>query len=92
VSKDLLKIDLWLKEIAPSSDLRKWFAHDPSKWKEFQARYWEELKEKNQYLDQIREIARKEGTVTLVYSAKDEDHNNAMVLRNYIHQNNRRKI
>lgn len=60
VSKDRLKIDLWLKEVAPSNQLRKWFAHDPHKWREFRTRYREELKEKNQYLDQIREITRKE--------------------------------
>lgn len=84
VSKDRLKIDLWLKEIAPSSKLRKWFAHDPHKWEEFRVRYQEELKDKNQYLDQIREIAKIEGTVTLVYSAKDENHNNALVLLDII--------
>jgi len=81
VSKDRLKIDLWLKEVAPSSQLRKWFAHDTQKWKEFQARYLEELKEKKEYLDQIEDIIRKEETVTLVYAAKDEDHNNAQVLK-----------
>jgi uncharacterized protein YeaO (DUF488 family) len=84
ISKDRLKIELWLKEIAPSNELLKWFAHDPTKWKEFQARYRKELKEKNQYLDQIREIAQKEGNVTLVYSARDEDHNNAIVLQKII--------
>ncbi|MEN6329607.1 MAG: DUF488 domain-containing protein [Methanobacteriaceae archaeon] len=84
VSKDRLKIDLWLKEIAPSNELRKWFAHDQGKWAEFKTRYQEELKEKGGYLDQIKEIIKKDGKVTLIYSAKDEDHNNAVVLRDYI--------
>jgi uncharacterized protein YeaO (DUF488 family) len=84
VSKDKLKIDLWLKEVAPSNGLRKWFAHDPHKWAEFRAKYLEELQEKNQYLGQIREIGKKEGTITLIYSAKDEDHNNARVLQEVI--------
>ena len=81
VSKDRLKIDLWLKEIAPSSKLRKWFAHDLHKWEEFRVRYQEELKDKKPYLDQIKEIARKKENITLVYAAKDEDHNNARVLQ-----------
>lgn len=81
VSKERLKIDLWLKEIAPSNELRKWFAHDPGRWKEFQTRYREELKDKKQYIEQIKEIAKKKDNVTLVYAAKDEDHNNALVLQ-----------
>lgn len=81
VSKDRLKIDLWLKEIAPSNELRKWFTHDPGKWAEFKTRYREELKDNKQYIDQIEEIARKKENVTLVYAAKDEDHNNAVVLQ-----------
>lgn len=81
VSKERLKVDLWLKEIAPSNELRKWFAHDPGRWEEFKTRYREELKDKKPYLDQIKEIARKKENITLVYAAKDEDHNNALVLQ-----------
>ena len=70
---------LWLKEIAPSPELRTWFGHDPAKWKEFRSRYLSELRGKNEEIDQIREKA-KEGVVTLVYAAKDEQHNDAVVL------------
>lgn len=81
VSKKRLKIDLWLKEIAPSNELRKWFAHDPDRWEEFKTRYREELKDNQQYIHQIIEIVKKEENITLVYAAKDEDHNNARVLQ-----------
>lgn len=80
VSKQEAKIDLWLKDIAPSQDLRKWFGHDPNKWKEFQKRYRGELKGKKELLDQIRELEKKNEMVTLVFAAKDTDHNNAVVL------------
>lgn len=79
LSKEKAKIDLWMKEIAPSSDLRKWFGHDPEKWKEFQVRYKKELAANSELVDSIREMANRE-TVTLVYSAKDEEHNDAVVL------------
>jgi uncharacterized protein YeaO (DUF488 family) len=80
VSKEKLKIDLWLKEIAPSNELRKSFGHDPQKWEEFQAKYREELKEKKEQVVQIKKIEQKEGNLTLIYAAKDEKHNNAVVL------------
>ena len=79
LSKEKARIDLWMKEIAPSSDLRKWFGHDPEKWKEFQVRYKKELAANSELVDSIREMANRE-TVTLVYSAKDEEHNDAVVL------------
>ncbi|KXK04183.1 MAG: hypothetical protein UZ17_ACD001000878 [Acidobacteria bacterium OLB17] len=79
ISKDKAKIDLWMKEIAPSTELRKWFGHDPEKWKEFQTRYKAELKANRELLDTILEMA-EAGPVTLVYSAKDEEHNDAVVL------------
>ena len=79
LSKAKAHIDLWLKEIAPSPELRTWFGHDPVKWKEFRSRYLSELRGKNEEIDQIREKA-KEGMVTLVYAAKDEQHNDAVVL------------
>lgn len=72
-------IDLWLKEIAPSTELRKWFAHDPEKWPEFKKKYASELKT-NPALAQLKAEA-KSGKVTLVFAAKDEDHNNAVVLK-----------
>lgn len=80
LTKEKAKVALWLKEVAPSTELRKWFAHDPAKWKEFQVRYREELKEKQEELALIIKEAAK-GQVTLVYGAKDETHNDAMVLQ-----------
>jgi uncharacterized protein YeaO (DUF488 family) len=73
-------VDLWLKEIAPSTELRKWFGHDPFKWKEFEARYRAELKTKKEELLQLRQEAA-QGPVTLLYGARDEEHNEAVVLK-----------
>jgi uncharacterized protein YeaO (DUF488 family) len=73
-------IDCWLKEIAPSSELRRWFGHDPSRWEEFERRYRAELSSRPELLDKLRALA-KQGALTLVYSAHDEDHNDAVVLR-----------
>ena len=79
LSKERAKIDLWLKEVAPSTELRKWFNHDPAKWAEFQKRYKQELKSKSDQLDVIKEKIH-QGPVTLLYGAKDEAHNEAVVL------------
>jgi len=79
LSKKDAHIDLWLKDIAPSAELRRWFAHDPTRWAEFQRRYRAELKQKNQLLATIKAQARKT-RVTLIYGAKDEEHNDAVVL------------
>lgn len=80
MKREKAMIDLWLKEIAPSTELRKWFAHDPRKWPEFQSRYHAELKSKAHQLSQLREeMAR--GPLTLLYAAKDEKHNQAIVLQ-----------
>jgi uncharacterized protein YeaO (DUF488 family) len=80
VKKEDAKIDLWLKEIAPSTELRKWFGHDPARWGEFQKRYQAELAEKRDQVRSLREQGR-EGTVTLIYAARDEEHNGALVLK-----------
>lgn len=80
IRKDEAKIDDWIRDIAPSNELRKWFSHDPSKWQEFKKRYEKELKNKSSILEKIRHEA-KTGVVTLLYSAKDEEHNNAVVLK-----------
>ena len=79
VTKSRARIDLWLKEVAPSTELRKWFGHDPDKWPEFQKRYRAELKG-NPALSELREQSR-QGKITLVYAARDELHNDAVVLR-----------
>ena len=73
-------ISQWMKEIAPSNELRKWFGHDPERWEEFRRRYKAELAKKRELMAQLRELAR-EGPLTLVYSAHDEAHNQAVVLR-----------
>jgi uncharacterized protein YeaO (DUF488 family) len=80
VSKDDAKIDLWLKEISPSDNLRKWFSHDPKKWKGFISKYKEELKKKKDLLYKIKKIEKEKKTITLLYSARDEEHNNVVVL------------
>jgi uncharacterized protein YeaO (DUF488 family) len=81
VSKSDAKIDLWLKEIAPTDDLRKWFSHDPKKWKSFEGKYGEELKRNQTLIDKILDLKKEHKIVTLVFSAKDEQHNNAIVLQ-----------
>lgn len=80
VTKQALAADLWLKELAPSTGLRRWFGHDPAKWDEFRRRYRAEIAERAADLEQIRAFARK-GPVTLIYAARDEEHNNAVALR-----------
>jgi uncharacterized protein YeaO (DUF488 family) len=84
LSKERAKVDIWLKEIAPSKELRKWFSHDPNKWAEFQTRYRHELHSKGELLAVVKENAAK-GPVTLLYGAKDEVHNEAVVLQALLH-------
>jgi uncharacterized protein YeaO (DUF488 family) len=79
LSKDAAQIDLWMKDIAPSTALRKWFNHDPARWVGFQEKYRAELRELGDKLDELRARAKKE-PVTLLYGAKDTEHNQAVVL------------
>ncbi|MEO8124863.1 MAG: DUF488 domain-containing protein [Burkholderiales bacterium] len=83
VSKEAAAVDLWLKDVAPSTELRKWFGHDPALWAEFQVRYTKEVHQHPEPFEQLCDLARK-GTVTLVYSAHDEEHNDAVVLRSLL--------
>ncbi|MDF2867756.1 MAG: hypothetical protein K0S11_1226 [Gammaproteobacteria bacterium] len=83
IKKTEAAIDLWLKEIAPSNALRKWFNHDPEKWLEFQQRYIQELQEKPELIEFILEKASKQ-SITLLYSAKDTQSNNAQVLQAFL--------
>ncbi len=83
VRKADASVDLWLKDLAPSTELRKWFAHDPARWPEFQARYADEVSQHPELYAQLRGMAR-EGRITLVYSAHDEMRNNAVVLRSLL--------
>ena len=82
-TKEKAAIDLWLKEIAPSNELRKWFGHDPGKWKEFQKKYRKELKENKESVDTLKEHLIN-GAITLLYSAKDREHNEAQVIKDYV--------
>jgi uncharacterized protein YeaO (DUF488 family) len=79
VTKAKLGIDEWMKELAPSRELRQWFAHDPAKWREFQRRYKRELRAHVDLLDKLAALARRR-RVTLVFGARDEEHNDAVVL------------
>jgi len=83
VSKEKARLDLWLRDIAPSDDLRGWFAHDPKRWVEFKRRYRAELKGRSGELQPIRD-ALKKGKVTLLFAAHDEAHNNAVALKEMI--------
>jgi uncharacterized protein YeaO (DUF488 family) len=83
LSKVRARVDIWLKDIAPSTELRKWFSHDPNKWAEFQTRYRQELKSKTDLLAILKEKAAK-GPITLLYGAKDEDHNEAVALQSLL--------
>jgi uncharacterized protein YeaO (DUF488 family) len=81
LTKEKAKIDLWLKEIAPSNELRQWYSHDPNKWQEFKNRYYKELKNKKDLIDTIRQ---KKGIVTLLFGSKEEKLNNAVALKEYL--------
>jgi uncharacterized protein YeaO (DUF488 family) len=79
LTKEKAAVDLWLKEIAPSTELRKWFAHDPKKWTEFRKKYLQELEENQEQVSILKEHL-KNAIVTLVYGARDQDNNEAHVL------------
>ena len=83
VSKADARIDEWIRDVAPSTELRTWFGHDPARWAEFQRRYRDEIRANPDRLAQLRALARK-GPMTLVYAARDEVHNDAVVLRDVL--------
>ena len=80
VSKENAHLDLWLKEIAPSTELRKWFNHDLAKWEEFKKRYKKELDNKKEILIQLQDLEKKHKQITLLYGARDTEHNEAVIL------------
>lgn len=84
VSKQRAELNMWLKEIAPSTQLREWFGHDPEKWQEFEKRYTQELKMNHHAIDQISQIIKTHKNVTILYGAKDQTHNEALVLKRYL--------
>jgi uncharacterized protein YeaO (DUF488 family) len=90
LSKDRLKLDGWIREVAPTTELRKWFGHDPAKWRQFRIRYFRELDSQPESWRSIVSLARRR-TVTLVYSSHDEEHNNAVALREYLQLKTRRR-
>jgi len=85
LKKSEARIDEWLREIAPSTALRKWFKHDPDKWKEFKKKYSAELDDHREQVEKLVREARKR-TITLLFSARDTEHNNAVALKEYIEQ------
>ncbi len=85
VKKEALRLNAWLKDVAPSTELRQWFEHDPAKWEEFKRRYFAELDQKPAAWQPLLEAARK-GDVVLLYSAHDQEHNNALALKEYLEE------
>ena len=83
IKKQGARIDQWAKNIAPGTELRKWFGHEPTRWPEFRERYRAELRHHDEQLDQLRALARR-GRITLVYAAHDEQHNHAVILRDIL--------
>lgn len=83
VSKDAAALEYWAKDLAPSTELRKWFHHEPRPWEEFRRRYVEELRQNEELLTQLRERARA-GRITLIYASRDESQNDAVVLRDIL--------
>src|SRR5262245_14464758 len=83
LSKERAAVDLWLKDVAPSTELREWFSHDPAKWQEFQKRYRQELRGRKDAVNLLKRKS-KEGRVTLLYAARDEEHNSALALKSYL--------
>jgi len=83
LTKEKAHVEEWLKDIAPSTELRKWFGHDPAKWKKFRGRYETELRHNDDLVETLKTKAR-DGTVTLLYAARDEKHNEALVLKQFL--------
>lgn len=90
IKKESLQIESWLKDVGPTTELRKWFSHDPEKWDEFRRRYFAEL-QANRTAWQPILTAAKQGTVTLIYSSHDQEHNNAVALREFLKRHMPRK-
>ena len=84
LSKERAKIDLWAKDAGASSELRTWFGHDPSKWEDFQKKYFAEIQKRPAVIKILRDALREKGTVTFIFAAHDEQHNNAVALKEYL--------
>lgn len=83
IKKESLKLDDWRRDVGPTTELRKWFSHDPAKWEEFRRRYFAELEANREAWEPIAEAAQ-QGTVTLIYSSHDTEHNNAVALAEFL--------
>ncbi|MGO8685371.1 MAG: DUF488 domain-containing protein [Thermoleophilia bacterium] len=83
LSKEKANVDAWFKEVAPSADLRRWFGHEPAKWEEFRRRYRDELRERPEQVQRLRGLV-EAGPVTFVYGSRDQEHNAAMVLKEFL--------
>lgn len=80
MTKEAAHVDVWMKDVGPSDALRKWFGHDPARWSEFQKKYRSELAKKKDLTAELKKMAKEHGTLTLLFGAKDEEHNQAVVL------------
>jgi uncharacterized protein YeaO (DUF488 family) len=87
MTKEAAKADVWMKDAAPSDELRKWFGHEPEKWAAFQKRYRAELADKKAMIAELKKMEKEHGTLTLIYGAKDEEHNQAVVLAEFLKRN-----
>jgi uncharacterized protein YeaO (DUF488 family) len=83
LSKETLKLDVWMRDISPSTELRKWYHRDPTQWSEFKKRYFKELESQPELVQELKQKAKK-GAVTLIYAGKDPEHNNALALKEYL--------
>jgi uncharacterized protein YeaO (DUF488 family) len=90
IKKEAIRLDAWHKTVAPSQDLRRWFSHDPAKWEEFKERYRAELRCNSEICNQLLDAA-KQGNLTLLYAARDAEHNSAIVLKSYLEERLTRK-
>lgn len=88
ISKEKAHLDLWLKDIAPSTELRKWFNHEEEKWEEFKKKYMKELKQNEEVTSQLKEILKKHKKATILFGAKDEEHNQAVVIDEFLKSKN----
>lgn len=86
ISKEHAKVDLWIKDAGASTELRKWFGHDPAKWEEFRKKYFAEIRQRPGVLESLREVLRTHGDVTFLFAAHDTEHNNAVALKEFLEQ------
>jgi len=89
LSKEKAHVDLWMKEIGPSDRLRKWFGHDPKRWSGFRERYWKELKSQPELVSQLKQVLKEHRSMTLLFGAKDEEHNQAVALWDFLQKRGR---